>query len=88
LIHLVSCEKLFQIFVIQYFHHVPVVQSCPADGFFGNVKAEGADQVQPAAGGGAGAGNVSAVLGDLRFYENDIQHFVTSDPKFALAKVL
>jgi hypothetical protein len=30
--------------------------------------------MKPAAGGGAGTGNVAAVLGDLRLDQNDIQH--------------
>jgi hypothetical protein len=44
--------------------------------------------MQPAAGGSAGAGDVAAVLGDLRFYKNDIQHSLTSDPFFTLANLL
>ena len=57
-------------------HHVPVVQSGPLDGLFRNIKAQGFDQVQAAAGGGTGAGNVAAVLRDLRFYQNDVEHAV------------
>ena len=53
-------------------------QEVPATGssnrLFRDVKPQGADQMQPAAGGGAGAGNVAAVLGNLRFYQYDVQH--------------
>jgi hypothetical protein len=30
--------------------------------------------MQPAAGGSAGAGNIAAILRDLRFHQHDIQH--------------
>ncbi|SBW10359.1 conserved hypothetical protein [uncultured Eubacteriales bacterium] len=33
--------------------------------------------MEPAAGGGAGAGDVSRVLGNFRFYEHNVQHFQT-----------
>ena len=35
----------------------------------------GADQMEAGAGGGAGAGDVPAVLGNLRFHQYDVQHF-------------
>ena len=48
----------------------------PSDGFFGNVKTEGADQMEHGAGGGTGPGDIAAVLRDLRFYQNDVEHAV------------
>ena len=53
---------------------MPVVKTCPFDSFVGYVKAKGADQMQPCAGGGAGTGDIAAVLRDLGLYQNDIQH--------------
>ena len=53
---------------------MPVVQSGPLDGLFRNIKAQGFDQVQAAAGGGTGAGNIAAVLWNLRLKEHDVQH--------------
>jgi hypothetical protein len=34
--------------------------------------------MQPAAGGGTGAGNVAAVLGNFGLHQDNIQHFITS----------
>jgi hypothetical protein len=53
---------------------VPVIQTGPADGFFGDVKAQGPDQMESGTGGGTGAGDIAAVLGDFRLYQNNIQH--------------
>ena len=44
-------------------------------GFFRDVKAQWAHQVQAAAGSGTGTGDVAAVLGNLRFHQHNIQHF-------------
>ena len=66
-------KKVIQVIIDPHIHKMPVVQSCPADSFFGNVKTQGADQMQHSAGGGTGAGNVTAVLGDFRFMQYDIQ---------------
>ena len=52
---------------------MPVIQPSPTDGLFRNVKAKGADQMESCSGGGAGAGNVAAVLGNLRLHQYDIQ---------------
>ena len=53
---------------------MPIVQSRPAYRLFTDVKAQGADEVQPTAGGGTGAGDIAAVLGNFRFDQYDIQH--------------
>ena len=53
---------------------MPVIQSCPFQRLVRNVKAQGTDQMERAAGGGAGTGNISAVAGDLRLDQNDMQH--------------
>ena len=55
-------------------HQMPVVQPGPLDGPVGDVEAQRADEVQAAAGGGAGAGDVAAVLRYLRLYQYDMQH--------------
>ena len=52
---------------------MPVVQPGPLDGPVGDVEAQRADEVQAAA-GGAGAGDVAAVLRYLRLYQYDMQH--------------
>ena len=70
-------KEVFQVVIDPHIHKMPVVQSCPADSFFGNVKTQRADQMQTCAGGGTSAGNVAAVLGDLRFMQYDIEQNVS-----------
>ena len=70
----VQGEQCLQAFIVAHPDQVPVVQTRPAHGALGYVKAQGADQMQPAAGGGAGAGDIAAVLRDLRLDEDDVQH--------------
>ena len=73
-----AAEEVFQILVVRNLHQVPVVQAAalhvPPDGALGDVEAQGADQMEAGAGGGAGAGDVPAVLGNLRFHQYDVQH--------------
>jgi hypothetical protein len=47
---------------------MPVVQTGAFDGFIRNVEAQRADQMESAAGSGAGSGHISAVLRDLRLH--------------------
>ena len=61
-------EKVLDVVIHRQVHHVPVVQSRPAHRLFADVKAQGADEMQPASGGGAGAGDVAAILGNFRFH--------------------
>ena len=70
-------KEVFQIIIDPDIHKMPIVQSCPADSLFGNVKPQGADQMQHCAGGGTSAGNVAAVLGDLRFMQYDVEQNVS-----------
>ena len=77
LFDIVFGEEVFQVIIDPHIHKMPVVQSCPADSFFRNVKAQRADQVQHRAGGGTGAGNVATVLGDLRFMQYDIEQTIS-----------
>ena len=70
-------EKVFQVIIDSDIHKVPIVQACPADSLLRNVKTQRADQVQPRAGGGAGAGDVAAILGDLRFVQYNIEQNVS-----------
>jgi hypothetical protein len=55
---------------------VPVIQAGSADSLLGNVKSKGADQMKPTAGCSAGPGDITAVLGDFRFHQYDIQHCI------------
>ena len=73
-LYIIFLKKVFQIIIYSYIHKMPVIQTCPANGFFGNVKAQRADQMEHRAGGCAGTGDVAAILRDLRFVEHDIQH--------------
>jgi hypothetical protein len=73
-------QKLRQVGVLENLHQMPVVQPRPAHRPLRNVEAQGADQVEAAAGGRAGAGDVAAVLRDLRFHEHDVQHMGQSPP--------
>ena len=92
-------EEVIQIVIDSHIYQMPVVQSCPADSLLGNVKTQRADQMQHSAGGGAGAGNVAAVLGDLRFMQYNIEQNVSPrkseqrvfpgrSPPYCSAKVL
>ena len=73
LTHLVPGEEILQIGVVQHLHHMPVVQSRPAHGPLGDVKSQRTDQVQAASRGGTGAGNVAAILRNLRLHQDNIQ---------------
>ena len=53
---------------------VPIIQPRPLHGPVADVEPQGAHQMQPTAGGGAGPGNVPGVHRDLWFHQNDIQH--------------
>ena len=70
-------KEVIQIIIDPDIHKMPIVQSCPADSLFGNVKPQGADQMQHCAGGGTSAGNVAAVLGNLRFMQYDVEQNVS-----------
>ena len=70
----IAAEKIVQPVVVVHVHQMPVVQPSPLDGTVRDVEAQGADQVKAAAGGGAGAGDVAAILGYFRFYQHDMQH--------------
>ena len=69
-------KKLLQSVVDPQVHHGPVIQPGPAHRLLTDVEPQRADQVEAAAGGGAGPGNVPAVLGDLRLYQYDVQQWV------------
>lgn len=53
---------------------MPVVKTRPFYGTIGDVEAQRTDKMQRASRGGAGAGNVAAVLGDLRFDQHNVKH--------------
>jgi hypothetical protein len=72
--HIISGKEVLQILVVENLHHMPVIKTGPADSLLGDVKTQRTDQMKPAAGGGAGAGDIAAVLGDLRFHQYNIQH--------------
>lgn len=72
--NLVFVKEVLYAIIDAQVHHVPIIQPRPLHCPVADVKAQGADQMQTAAGGGAGAGDVSRVHGDFRFHKNDIQH--------------
>ena len=67
-------KEMVQRVVDPEIHHGPVIQSGPFNCPVTDIKAQGLDQVQTAAGGGTGAGDISGIHGDLRLYQDDIQH--------------
>ena len=58
---LMGGKKGADVLVVKDLHQVPVIQPGPADSPFRDVKAQGTHQVELAAGGGAGAGDVAGV---------------------------
>ena len=55
---------------------MPIIQPGALELFVINCKAHGLYNMQPAAGCGTGPGDISGVLGNLRFYQNDIQYVI------------
>ena len=70
----VFVEQVLQIIIDPQIHHVPIIQARPLHGPVADVEPQGAHQVQAAAGGGAGAGDVAGVHGNFRFHQDDIQY--------------
>jgi hypothetical protein len=70
----IAGEEIIQAGINGEVHHGPVIQAGASDSLLADVKAQGLDEVQTAPGGGAGAGDIPAVLGDLRFYQYNIYH--------------
>lgn len=68
-------KKVVDTVVVGDIHEVPVVQTGALQVAVGDLKAEGPHQMQPRAGGGAGAGDVAGVLGDLGLKKHDVQYF-------------
>ena len=66
-------KKVVQAVVHMQVHHGPVVQPRPFDRLFADVEAQGLNEMEAAPGGGAGAGDVAAVLRDLRFHQYNVQ---------------
>jgi hypothetical protein len=52
---------------------VPVVKTGPLHSLVADIKAQGLDQVKPAAGRGTGSGDIAGVHRNLRLYQYDIQ---------------
>ena len=65
--------EILPVVVIGDVQQMPVIQPGPLELAVVHGEAHGADQVQPCAGGGAGAGDVAGVLGDLRFQKYNVQ---------------
>ena len=78
-------EESGEALVVKDLHQMPVVETRPLHGLLRDVEAQGADQVQLAAGGGAGAGDIAAVLWDLRLHQYDMKHRQLS-PSFHAVK--
>ncbi len=62
----------------------PVIQSGMAELFIIGPKPHGAHQMKGGAGHGAGAGDVSGVLGNFRLHQNDVKrgHSITCNFKY------
>ena len=73
-------EKVVQIAVYRQLHHRPVIQSGPAHGFFTDVESQRFDQMQMAAGGCTSASDISAILWNFRFHQNNIDHNLLLQP--------
>ena len=65
--HGILCKEIRKGGIDPHIYQVPVIQSRPLYSGGRNVKAQGLDQMEHCARGGAGAGDVSRVLGNLRF---------------------
>ena len=70
-------EKVVEVFIDAHIDQIPVVQPRTLDRLVRNIKAERLDQMQDAAGGGAGAGDVARVGRDLRLVQYDMQHGIS-----------
>jgi hypothetical protein len=70
----IAGEKIVQAWINREVYHRPVVQPGPFDRLLTDVEAQRLNEVQSAAGSRAGAGDISGVLGDLRFYQYNIYH--------------
>jgi hypothetical protein len=70
----IAGEEIIQAGINGEIHHGPVIQAGAFDSPLTDVEAQGLDEVQAAPGGGAGAGDIPAVLGNLRFYQYNIYH--------------
>ena len=57
--NLVFVKEVLYAIIDAQVHHVPIIQPRPLHCPVADVKAQGADQMQTAAGGGAGAGDIS-----------------------------
>ena len=77
-------EQIVQPVVVPHRHQMPVVQPRPLHGAVRDVEAQRPHQMQGAPRGGAGAGDVAAVLGDLRLDQYDMQHKRTSPLRFVI----
>jgi hypothetical protein len=76
LLYFISMKEIVQVFIVDDFHQIPVVQTGTLHSLLGNVEAQRANQMQSAAGGGTGAGDITAVLWNLRFHQYNIEHFL------------
>ena len=74
-------EEIFQIVVDPDIHQMPVIQTGPADSFFGDIEAQRADQMEPGTGSGTGSGNIAAVLGNLRLMEYHVEQVSSPQSK-------
>ena len=67
-------EEIVQALIVEYPDQVPVIQAGALHRPVRDVEAQRADQMQIAAGGRTGAGNIPAVLGDFRLNQNNMHH--------------
>jgi hypothetical protein len=66
----IPADKLLPVGVEIPDHMGPVIQARPFQIAVTQLKSQGANQVQGGTGGGAGAGDISRIGGDLRLYQH------------------
>ena len=69
-------EEILPAFIDLHVHQMPVVESRTLDSLVRNIKPQGLDEMEHAAGGGTGTGDIPSVGRNLRFHEHNVQHFV------------
>lgn len=74
----VALEHFLQTVIDGEVNHVPIIQAGAFHGAVADIEAQGFYEMQAAAGGGAGAGDVAGIHGDLRLHKHDIEHRTSS----------
>ncbi|MPN20566.1 hypothetical protein SDC9_167945 [bioreactor metagenome] len=62
----VAGKEILQAFVNRKVHHGPIVKTGSLDRLVTDIKAQRLYQMEPAAGGGTGSGDIAGIHGDFR----------------------